>query len=136
MLYPHVTHVAPHAVPHLGYGQLLPQTGNIDLQREVRINKADGLVIRPNHHELNDEHGKMQANREIKECVCCKGRCNTHCPHKNTQEPYYPLDGNTQECSSKVSKILDGLPMSLGQAQHKRRRNQWPNSVVKNNHLY
>ena len=109
-------------------GQILPQLGNRDLQREVaRINKADGLVktstesplIRPNHHEFNDEHSKMQANREIKEHVCCEGRCNTHCPHKkNTREPYYPSEGNTQKYNSKVSKILDGLPISLGQVQH------------------
>ena len=65
----------------------------------------------------------MQANREIKVCVCCEGRCNTHCPHKkNTREHYYPLEGNTQECNSKASMILNGLPVSLGQAQHKQIR--------------
>ena len=53
-------------------------------------------------------------------------------PHKkNTREPYYPLGGNTQEHNGKVSKILDGLPMSLGQAQHEQISHQWPNSVAK-----
>ena len=79
----------------------------------------------------------MQANREIKEHICCEGRCNTHCPHKkNTGELYYPLEGNIQEHISKMSKFLDGLPMSLGEAQHEQIRNQWPNSVVKNDYLY
>ena len=72
----------------------------------MRINKADGLVetstesllIKPNHHEFDDKHSKIQANREIRECVCCEGRCNTHCSHKeSTREPYYPSDGNTQK---------------------------------------
>ena len=80
-LYPNMTHAAPHGIPHLSNKQLIPQTGNIYLQREVaRINKADGLVIRPYHHELDDEYGKTQANREIKECICCDGRYSTHCP--------------------------------------------------------
>ena len=79
-LYPHMLHVPPHAVPHLSNRQLLPQTDNLDLQREVvRINKAEGLVSRPNHHEFDDEQSKMQVNKEIEECVCCEGRCNTHC---------------------------------------------------------
>ena len=115
-----MTHVAPPAVSHLSNRQLLSQAGNVDLWREVaRINKTEGLVIRPNHHELDDEHGKIQANKKIKECVGCEGRCNTHCPHeKNTGVPYYSSKnyskGNTQEHNSKVGKILDGLPLSLG----------------------
>ena len=74
---------APHAVPHLSYRKLLPQIDNLDLQREVvRINKAEGLVHRPNHHEFDDEQRKMQANKEIEECIHCEDRCNTHCPHE------------------------------------------------------
>ena len=79
----------------------------------------------------------MQVNREIDECVCCEGRCNTHSPHKkNTREPYHPLEGNTQKCNSEVSKILGGLLISSGQVQQEQIRYQWPKSVVKNDHLY
>ena len=95
-----MTHVALHEIPYLLNRQLLPLLGNIDLQREVvRINRADGLakmnkeslLIRPNHHEFNAEHSKIQANRKIREHVCCEGRCNTHCTYKRkTREPYYP----------------------------------------------
>ena len=128
MLYTHVTHVVPHDVSNLCNRQLLPQLGNIDLQREVvRINEVDGLVeasteiplIRPNHHEFDDEYSKMQAKREIREHVSNEGRCNIHCLHKrNTREPYYPSEGNTQKHNSKASKMLDRLPISLGQAQY------------------
>ena len=115
-----MTCAVPHTIPHLRNRQLLPQTGNLNLHREVvRNSKAEGLVIRPNHYEFDDEHGRTQANREVEEHACCEGRCNTHCPHKkNIGEPYYPLEGNTKEHNSKAGKMLDGLPMSLGQAQH------------------
>ena len=121
-----MTHIALHDVPHLCNRQLLPQLGDIGLQREVeRINKVDGLVkqvenpfIRPNHHEFDDEHGMMQANKKIWELDCCRGRCDTHCPQKKntppTREPYFSSEGITQKCNGKVSKILDGLPISLG----------------------
>ena len=79
----------------------------------------------------------MQANREIRECVCCEGRNNTHCTHKrNTREPYYPSKGNPHKHNGKTSKILDGLPISLGQVQHKQIRHKWPKSVAKHDHLY
>ena len=46
-----MTHVAPHAILHLSNRQPLPLTGKLDSQREVvRTYKAEGLVIRPNHH--------------------------------------------------------------------------------------
>ena len=131
-----MTHIALNGTPHLHNRQLLPHLGNIDLQREVaRISKVNGLVktsteslpIRPNHYEFHDEHSRMQGNRGIREYVCCEGRCDMHCPHKrNTKESYYPSEGNTQKCNSKASKILGGLPMSLGQVQHKQIRHQWP----------
>ena len=35
-----------------------------------------------------------------------------------------------------MGKILDGLPMSLGQTQHEQICHQWPNSVPKNDHLH
>ena len=35
-----------------------------------------------------------------------------------------------------MSKILDGLPISLDQVQHNQIRHQWPKCVVKNDHLY
>ena len=82
------------------------------------------MVNRPNHHEFDDEQSKMQVNKEIEECVSCESRCNTHCPHKkNTGELYCPSKGkyskgNAQKHNSKMGRILDGLPMSLGQTQH------------------
>ena len=90
-----MTHVVHHAVLHLSNRQSLPQIDNLDLQREVvRINKAEGLVNRPNHHVIDDEQSKMQFTKEIEECVCCEGRYNTHCPYeKNTGELYYPSKG-------------------------------------------
>ena len=56
-------------------------------------------------------------------------------------ELYYPSKGkyskgNVQKCNSKMGKILDGLPMSLGQTQHEQIWHQWPNSVPKNYHLH
>ena len=43
MLYPHMTHVAPHDIPHFCSKQLLPQLGDIGLQKEVvRISKVNG----------------------------------------------------------------------------------------------
>ena len=117
-------HVPPHAIPHLSKRQSLPQTDNLDLQREfLRINKAEGLVNRSNHHKFDDEQSKTQVNKEIEECVHCESRCNAHCPYeKNTVELYDPSKGkcskgNAQKHNSKMGKILDGLPMSLGQTQ-------------------
>ena len=58
--------------------------------------------------------------------MTCGGRCNTCCSHKKntspTREPYYPLEGNMQNFKGKVNKILDGLPISLGQVQHEQIR--------------
>ena len=76
-------HVPHHAIPHLSNRQSLPQTGNLDLQREVvRINKGEGFINRLNHHEFDDEQSKAQVNKVIEESVCCKSRCNTHCPYE------------------------------------------------------
>ena len=84
----------PHAVPHVSNRQSLPQTDNLDLQRVVvKTSKAEGLVNRANHHEFDDEQSKMQVNKEIDKCVCCEGRCNTHCPYEKIQES---LRKNTQ----------------------------------------
>ena len=111
--------------PQLCNRQTIPQTDNSDLQREViRVNKIEGLVRRPNHHELDDEQNKVQINQEIEKCICHKSRYNTHCPHEeNIGESHYSPKGksprrNTQNDKSKMAKILDGLPMSLGQTQH------------------
>ena len=44
-LYPHMTCVALHVIPHLSKQTITSQTDNLDLQSEVgRINKAEGLV--------------------------------------------------------------------------------------------
>ena len=87
---------------------------------------TEGPFIRPNHHAFGDGHSTMQANRKIRELECCGGKCHTHCPHKKntppTGEPYYPLEGNTQKCNGKMSKILDGLSISLGEIQHEQIR--------------
>ena len=39
-----------------------------------------------------------------------------------------------QKCNGKVNKILDGLPISLGEVQHKQIRHQWPGAVAENDH--
>ena len=55
-MYPHMTCVAPHAIPHLSNKQSLPQTDNLDLQREnARNKKVMGLVKGPKHYEFDDE---------------------------------------------------------------------------------
>ena len=59
------------------------------------------------------------------------------CPYeKNAGKLYYPFKGkyskgNPQKHNSKMGKILDELPMSLGQTQQEQIQNQWPNSVPK-----
>ena len=35
-----------------------------------------------------------------------------------------------------MGKILGGLPMSLGQTQQEQIWHQWPNSVLRNDHLH
>ena len=56
-------------------------------------------------------------------------------------EPHYPSKGkssrgNAQNHNSKIGKILDGLPMSIGQIQHEQIWHQWPNSMSKKDHLH
>ena len=101
------------------------------------MNKTEGWVKRPNHHELDDEQNKVQINQEIEKCICCKSKCNTHCPYEqNIVVPHCSSKGksprgNARNYNSKMGKILDGLPVSLGQTQHEQIQHQWPNSVPK-----
>ena len=99
----------------------------------------ESLSTRPGHLDLGDKNRKVQANREIRECDCCGGRCSTCCLHKKntppTREPYYPSEGNMQTFNGKANKILDGLLISLGQVQHKQIRQKWPRAIVENDHL-
>ena len=51
-----------------------------------------------------------------------------------TREPYYPSERNIKKCNGNVNKILDGLPVSLGQVQHEQIRQKRPRAVVENDH--
>ena len=99
----------------------------------------EGLSTRPNHPDLDEENNQMQANREIRECDCCGGRCMTCCPHKKdtppTREPFYPLEGNMQNFNGRAKKNLDGLPVRIGQVQHEQIRQQLPGAMAENDHL-
>ena len=91
---------------------------------------------------LDDEQNKVQIDQEIEKCIWCKSRCNACCHYeKNIGEPNYSSKGkssreNAQNYNSKMGKILDGLPVSLGQTQHEHIQHQWPNFVPKNDHLH
>ena len=39
-----------------------------------------------------------------------------------------------QKCNGNVNKILDGLPISLGQVQHEQIRQTWPRAIAENDH--
>ena len=145
--YPNMTHVASHDIPNLYNRWLLHWLGDIGLQRESsKMDKANGLVktgigslsTRPNHPGIGEENNTMQTYREIRECDCWEGRCNTCCPHKKdtptTREPFYPSEGNMQNINGRVNKNLDGLPMSLGQVQHEQIEQQCPTAIVENDH--
>ena len=95
----------PHGIPQLIKRKSLPQTDNSDLQREVaRVTKSEGLVKRLNHHELNDEENKMQIDKEIEGCVCCKSRCNAHCIYEKIQKSFiFPLREN---CHKEMLKSI------------------------------
>ena len=41
-----------------------------------------------------------------------------------------------QKCNGKAYKILDGLPISLGQVQYEQIRQQWPGAVAENDHSF
>ena len=146
-LYPHLKHAAPHDISNSYDRWVLPQLGNIGLQKEPsRINKVNGLVktgtespsSRPNHPHLGDKNSKMQADRQIRECDCGGGRCNTCCSHKKntspTREPYYALEGTMHNFNGKGNKILDWLPIRSGQVQHDLIRQKWPRPIVENDH--
>ena len=120
------------------------------LQREfLKISKVNGLIkagmqspsTRPNHPDLGEENSKIQVNREIRECDCCEGRCNTCCPHCHkkdtppTRGSFCPSEGNMQIFNGRANKNLDGLPMSLGQIQHEQIRQQWPRVIAEKDHL-
>ena len=74
------------------------------------------------HPNFSEENNKKQVNREIRDCDCCGGKHNTFCPHKKdippTREPFYPSEGNIQNSDDRMNMNQDGLPMSIGQAQH------------------
>ena len=119
-LYPHMTHAGLHAIPHLSNRQLLPQKCKLMTYTErlqETIKQRDWLLDQTITNSMMSTVG-CRLTEKLKNMLVVKVDP-THCCHKkNIGEPYYPLEGNTQEHDSIAGKILDGLTMSLGQTQH------------------
>ena len=52
-------------------------------------------------------------------------------PHKRI---LLSIRGNYAKCNGKADKTLDGIPISLGQVQHRQIRQQWLRAVAQNDH--
>ena len=124
-LYTHMTHITSPDFPNV-YNRC-----EIGLQREfTKIGKANEIAevgtenwfTTPNHLGLGEENNKAQFNSETRECDCCGGKHNALFPLKRDMhlitEPFCPLEGNIQNFNNRANKNPDGLPISIGEAQH------------------
>ena len=116
---------------HVASPDILYNRHEVSLQREsmkiIKVNAigekgTENLFTKLNHPDLGEENYKTQFNSEIGECNCCGGKHHTLSTLKkdihSTGECFCPSEGNIQNFNDRVNKNPDGLPMSIGQAQH------------------